>query len=159
MPQIRNYITSVGAEQLKVELKKLLIHDRPELVKVISWAASNGDRSENGDYIYGKRRLREMDRRIRFLSQRLEAAEIVQSQSQDHSKVLFGARVTVADEDGNERTYRIVGQDEIDTQKGWISWQSPLARAVLSTKVGDVVQVETPKGRQEYEVVRIEYSD
>ncbi len=153
----KNYITAAGAEMLKAELKRLLIQDRPELVKVIQWAASNGDRSENGDYIYGKRRLREIDRRIRFLTQRLEAAEVVDPALQDHLKVLFGASVIVVDEEGQERRLKIVGQDEIDPQRGWISWQSPMARALLSAKVGDCVQVETPKGRQEYEVVQISY--
>ncbi len=153
----KNYITAAGGEKLKIELKKLLIQDRPELVKVISWAASNGDRSENGDYIYGKRRLREIDRRIRFLTQRLEAAEVVDPSQQDHSKVLFGASVVVVDEGGHERRLRIVGEDEIDLQQGWISWKSPMARALLSAQVGDVVQAHTPKGRQEFEVIKISY--
>ncbi len=153
----KNYITAAGAEKLKAELKRLLIQDRPELVKVVAWAASNGDRSENGDYIYGKRRLREIDRRIRFLTLQLESAEIVNPSLQDHSKVLFGASVIVLDEEGKKRQLRIVGQDEIDPQRGWISWKSPMARSLLSAKVGDVVQVETPGGRQEFEIVGIKY--
>ncbi len=153
----KNYITSAGAERLKGELKKLLTQDRPELVKVIEWAASNGDRSENGDYIYGKRRLREIDRRIRFLTQRLEAAEIVDCSRQDQNKVLFGAFVVVLDEEGQGRRLRIVGQDEIDLEKGWISWKSPMAKALLSTQVGDCVQVDTPKGKFEYEVIELSY--
>jgi transcription elongation factor GreB len=154
---IKNYITAEGAEKLKSELKKLLNVDRPELVQVITWAASNGDRSENGDYIYGKRRLREIDRRIRFLTQRLESAEIVDPALQDHAKVLFGASVVVLDEQQQKRTLRVVGQDEIDTTQGWISWKAPLAKALLNSKVGDVVSVHTPKGVQEYEVVKISY--
>src|SRR5690242_11061668 len=117
---MKNYITPAGAEKLKAELKKILYEERPELVKVISWAASNGDRSENGDYIYGKRKLRELDRRIRFLTKRLEAAQIVQPSQQKSDQVLFGASVTVLDEEGERRTYRIVGQDELDPKKGWI---------------------------------------
>ena len=154
---MKNYITSNGAETLKAELKKLLYQDRPELVKVIQWAASNGDRSENGDYIYGKRRLREIDRRIRFLTQRLEAAEVIESSLQNHEKVLFGASVTVLDEEERERTYRIVGQDEIDPSRGWVSWVSPLAKALLNSKVGDVVQLHTPKGTVDLEVIKIQY--
>jgi transcription elongation factor GreB len=156
-PSTKNYITASGAESLKVELKKLLTLDRPELVKVISWAASNGDRSENGDYIYGKRRLREIDRRIRFLSKRLEASEIVDPSKLDPNKVLFGAYVTVLNEDEVEKTYRIVGQDELNPSQGWVSWVSPIAKALLNTKVGDVVQLRTPKGVEDLEVVRIRY--
>lgn len=153
----KNYITPSGADKLKAELKKLLYGDRPELVKVISWAASNGDRSENGDYIYGKRRLREMDRRIRFLTQRLEAAEVIEPKSQNPDRVLFGATVTVLNEDEQEKTYRIVGQDEIDAKLGHVSWVSPIAKALLNSKVGDVVRLKTPKGEEELEVVRIQY--
>jgi transcription elongation factor GreB len=138
-------------------LKQLLTVDRPELVKVISWAASNGDRSENGDYIYGKRRLREMDRRIRFLTKRLEAAEVINPSEIKTEKVLFGATVTVLDEDERERVYRIVGQDEIDPKNGWVSWVSPIAKALLNSKVGDVVQFISPKGIEDLEVIKIEY--
>jgi transcription elongation factor GreB len=153
----KNYITAPGAERLKAELKQLLLVDRPELVKVIQWAASNGDRSENGDYIYGKRRLREIDRRIRFLTQRLESAEIINPVNQKKDRVLFGAKVTFADEEGNEKTFQIVGQDEIDVKKGYISWVSPIAKALLNSKVGDVVKVVTPKGPEELEVLEISY--
>ena len=153
----KNYITAAGAAKLKEELKKLLYEERPELVRVVQWAASNGDRSENGDYLYGKRRLREIDRRIRFLTHQLEAAEVVDPARQDQSKVLFGASVVVVDEEGQERRFRIVGQDEIDAKQGWISWRSPMARALLSKKVGDWVQVETPQGKTEYEVLEISY--
>ncbi len=154
---MKNYITPSGAQKLKDELKKLLHQERPDLVKVVAWAASNGDRSENGDYIYGKRRLREIDRRIRFLTKRLEDAEVIDSSRQDSSRVLFGATVTILDEDGKKKTYRIVGQDEIDPAKGWISWVSPMAKAILNSKVGDAVIVKTPKGEEELEILNISY--
>jgi transcription elongation factor GreB len=154
---VKNYITASGFENLKTELRKLLNEDRPELVKVISWAASNGDRSENGDYIYGKRKLREIDRRIRFLSKRLEAAEIIDSAKQDRSRVLFGAQVVVRDEDEKTRTYRIVGEDEIDAKNGLVSWVSPIAKALLNSRVGDVVSLVSPLGVVELEVIQIDY--
>lgn len=156
---MKNYITPAGAETLKAELKKLLYGDRPELVKVIQWAASNGDRSENGDYIYGKRRLREIDRRIRFLTQRLEAAEVVDPEKQNSDRVLFGATVTVLDEEEKLKIFKIVGQDETDPKQGWISWISPMAKALLNSKVGDLVQVKTPKGPEDLEVIRIVYQN
>ncbi len=155
---MKNYITAQGFENLKTEIHKLLNEDRPELVKVISWAASNGDRSENGDYIYGKRRLREIDRRIHFLSKRLEAAEIVDGSKQDRTRVLFGAKVVVLDEDEKKRTYRIVGEDEIDAKNGMVSWVSPIAKALLNSKVGDVVSLVSPSGVVELEIVQIDYS-
>ncbi|MEO5970788.1 MAG: transcription elongation factor GreB [Bdellovibrionia bacterium] len=154
---MKNYITAQGFEGLKTEIRKLLNEDRPELVKVISWAASNGDRSENGDYIYGKRKLREIDRRIRFLSKRLEAAEIVDCAKQDRSRVLFGAKVVVLDEDEKKRTYRIVGEDEIDAKNGMVSWVSPIAKALLNSRVGDVVSLVSPQGLVELEIVQIDY--
>ena len=154
---VKNYITPQGLEKLKSELHRLLYQERPELVKVIAWAASNGDRSENGDYIYGKRRLREMDRRIRFLTQRLEAAEVVDPKKQMADRVLFGASVTIADEEGREATYRLVGLDESDPKSGQISWASPLAKALLGSKVGDCVIVRKPEGEEELEVRRIQY--
>jgi transcription elongation factor GreB len=153
----KNYITPAGAEKLKLELKKLLYEERPALVKTVSWAASNGDRSENGDYIYGKRRLREIDRRIRFLTKRLEAAEIVDPLTQPNDRVLFGATVTVSDEDGKKRTYRIVGIDETDVQRGNVSWISPVAKALLGSKPGDAVILHTPKGDEELEVLTVRY--
>jgi transcription elongation factor GreB len=153
----KNYITPAGAEKLKAELHKLLHHDRPDLVKVVQWAASNGDRSENGDYIYGKRRLREIDRRIRFLSKRLESAQIVDPAGQKTDRVRFGARVTVSDEDGRERVYRIVGIDETIPSQGEVSWISPVAKALLNAKVGDAVMLRTPKGEEELEILSIEY--
>ena len=157
---MKNYITLTGANCLKAELKQILTIDRPELVKVIAWAASNGDRSENGDYIYGKRKLREMDRRIRFLTQRLEAAEVVDpGKNQDVSKVLFGATVSVEDEEGNHKAFTIVGQDEIDAKNGKISWVSPIGKALLNRRVGDVVTVSTPKGNEDFEVIEIRYGN
>lgn len=154
----KNYITAQGFENLKTEIHKLLNEDRPELVKVISWAASNGDRSENGDYIYGKRRLREIDRRIHFLSKRLESAEIVDGSKQDRTRVLFGAKVVVLDEDEKKRTYRIVGEDEIDAKNGMVSWVSPIAKALLNSRVGDVVSLVSPSGVVELEIVQIDYT-
>ena len=153
----KNYITPVGADRLKAELRQLLHTERPELVKVIQWAASNGDRSENGDYIYGKRRLREIDRRIRFLTKRLEAAEIIDPAAQVSDRVLFGATVTVLDEEERTRTYRIVGIDETDVKRGHVSWISPIAKALLNSKAGDVVTLKTPKGEGELEVLRVRY--
>ncbi len=158
----KNYITPAGAERLKAELHRLLHEERPTLVQTVSWAASNGDRSENGDYIYGKRRLREIDRRIRFLTKRLEAAEIVDPRGQAADRVLFGASVTVTrvdsdDEDTRPRTYRIVGIDETDVGRGAISWISPMARALLNARIGDVVTLRTPKGDEELEIVQIRY--
>ena len=158
MKEVRkNYITAQGFEKLKTEIHKLLDEERPELVKVISWAASNGDRSENGDYIYGKRRLREIDRRIHFLSKRLEAAEIIDGSRQDQTRVLFGAQVIVLDEDEKKRTYQIVGEDEIDAKNGKVSWVSPIAKALLNSRVGDVVSLVSPSGVVELEVVQIDY--
>ena len=158
LPQgTKNYITPAGAERLKKELKQLLYTDRPELVRTIQWAASNGDRSENGDYIYGKRRLREIDRRIRFLTKRLEAAEVIDPARQKSDRVLFGATVVVVDEEAKERTYRIVGIDETDVRNGEVSWVSPVAKALLNSKPGDVVTLRTPRGDEELEILRILY--
>lgn len=153
----KNYITPAGFGRMKEELHRLLNVDRPELVKVIAWAASNGDRSENGDYIYGKRKLREIDRRIRFLTKRLDAAEVVDPAAQSADRVLFGATVTVVDEDGKSKRYTIVGVDEIDAGRGRVSWLSPMARALLNAKVGDAVTLATPRGEQELEIAKIEY--
>jgi transcription elongation factor GreB len=153
----RNYITPGGAERLKAELRQLLHTERPELVRLIEWAAGNGDRSENGDYIYGKRRLREIDRRIRFLTRRLENAEIVDPASQRSERVLFGATVEVRDEEERIRTYRIVGIDETDVQRGRVSWISPVAKALLNARIGDVVTLRTPRGEEELEVTGLRY--
>jgi transcription elongation factor GreB len=153
----KNYITFEGAERLRLELRQLLVTDRPETVKVVSWAASNGDRSENGDYLYGKKRLREIDRRIRFLQRRLDAAEIVECEKNETDRVLFGAWVKLRDEEGRERTYRIVGIDETDPKRGFISWISPVAKALLQARKGDAVNVRTPKGEEELEILDVRY--
>jgi transcription elongation factor GreB len=153
----KNYITPAGAERLKAELKRLLTIDRPELVKVVQWAASNGDRSENGDYLYGKRKLREYDRRIRFLTKRIESFEIVDPSQVKADKVLFGATITVENEEGAKKTYQIVGIDETDPNAGKVSWISPIARALMNARVGDVVTLRTPGGDKDLEVLKIEY--
>ena len=155
----KNYITPLGSNRLKEELRKLLYTDRPELVRTITWAASNGDRSENGDYIYGKRKLREIDRRIRFLGQRLDQAEVVDPLQQKGDRILFGATIRVADEDGVEKTYRIVGIDETDVGQGRVSWISPLAKALLGARKGAVVTLKTPRGNEELEILELRYEE
>jgi len=154
----RNYITPAGHARLKDELEHLVKRERPQVVEVVAWAASNGDRSENGDYIYGKRRLREIDRRIRFLTKRLELAEIVDPLRQgDNDQVFFGARITVAEADGLENTYTIVGVDEADVTRGRISWISPLARALIKSREGDTVRFQSPVGIREIDIVEVVY--
>ncbi len=154
----KNYLTPAGYARLDAEFNQLWKVERPKLVETIAWAASNGDRSENGDYIYGKKRLREVDRRIRFLSKRLEHAEVVDPATrEDTDQVFFGATVTVADEDGQEATYAIVGIDEADASRGRIAWISPMARALLKAREGDAVSVQTPEGRREVEIVEVRY--
>jgi transcription elongation factor GreB len=155
----KNYITPAGYARLHDELDRLWKVDRPKLVDIIAWAASNGDRSENGDYIYGKRKLREIDRRIRFLNKRIEAAEIVDNAGKAHEKVYFGATVTVADEDGAERTVSIVGADESDPGRGRVSWISPIATALLKGSVGDVVTLQTPRGSEELHILDLRYEE
>ncbi|PTQ78850.1 transcription elongation factor GreB [Nitrosomonas oligotropha] len=159
LPQgLKNYITPAGHQRLKDEFDQLWKVERPELVKTITWAASNGDRSENGDYIYGKRRLREIDRRLRFLSKRLDNAEVVDpAQRGECDQVFFGATVTICNSQGEENTYSIVGMDEADPGRGRISWISPLAKALLKAHEGDVVRLHTPGGLEELEVVEIRY--
>lgn len=164
-PGTKNYITPRGAQRLKDELHDLLTVVRPELVRTVSWAASNGDRSENGDYIYGKRRLREIDRRIRFLTRRLEIAEIIDPKKRGVElgqgkdlRVLFGAQVQVEHESGQIRDYQIVGIDEAEVSSGRISWISPLAKVLLNSKVGESVHFHSPKGDEELVVLRIDYS-
>jgi transcription elongation factor GreB len=154
---VKNYITPAGYQRLKDEFEHLWKVERPELVKTIAWAASNGDRSENGDYIYGKKRLREIDRRIRFLSKRLDSAVVVDPARQDTDQVFFGATVTVADAEGRRHTYTIVGVDEADAGRGQISWISPLARALMKARAGDVVSFRSPGGEQELEIVEVCY--
>ena len=154
----KNYMTPAGYAQLDAEFNQLWKVERPRLVETISWAASNGDRSENGDYIYGKKRLREVDRRIRFLSKRLEHAEIVDPARREATdQVFFGATVTVAYQYGHESTYAIVGIDEADAGRGRIAWISPMARALLKAREGDTVSVQTPEGRREVEIVAVRY--
>ncbi len=153
----KNYMTLEGADRLRAELRRLLYTERPEIVRVVSWAAGNGDRSENGDYLYGKKKLRETDRRIRFLQRRLDAAEIVECEKNDTDQVLFGAWVEVRDEDGKTRTYRIVGIDETDPKTGFISWISPMAKALLQARVGDAVTLRMPKGQEELEILSVRY--
>jgi transcription elongation factor GreB len=153
----KNYITPAGYTRLHEELDRLWKVDRPKLVETIAWAASNGDRSENGDYIYGKRKLREIDRRIRFLNRRIDAAVVVDNAGKEHAKVYFGATVTVADESGAQRTVSIVGIDESDPGRGRVSWISPIATALLKAVVGDVVTLNTPRGNEELEVLGIRY--
>ena len=157
-PGTRNYITPAGFKRLKDQALDLLDRERPALVKVIQWAASNGDRSENADYIYGKRRLREIDRRIRFLTKRLDAAVVVDPAAREPTdQVFFGATVTVIHGNGNERSYAIVGIDEADATRGRISWISPLAKALLKAREGDTVTLRTPAGNESLEIVGVEY--
>lgn len=154
----RNYITPAGHARLKDELEHLVKRERPHVVEIVAWAASNGDRSENGDYIYGKRRLREIDRRIRFLSKRLDIAEVVDSLRQgDNEQVFFGATVTIGEADGSEHTYRIVGIDEADASAGRISWISPLARALIKSREGDSIRFQSPVGVREIDILEVRY--
>jgi len=155
---IRNLITPGGLARIEAELHRLSRVERPKVVETLSWAAGNGDRSENGDYIYGKKRLREIDRRIRFLTKRIEIAEPVDPKLQSATdQVFFGAVVTYRDDRGEERTVRIVGTDETGHAPGNISWVSPVARALMRAREGDVVEVRTPAGRAPIEVIRISY--
>jgi transcription elongation factor GreB len=157
----RNYMTPGGFARLRRELDELVTRERPELVATVAWAAGNGDRSENGDYIYGKKRLREIDRRIRFLVRRLDNAEVVDPamprDDEGDARVFFGATVTVANACGEERTISIVGIDETDTERGYISWISPMARALLKAREGDTVSMRTPGGIEELDVVAVRY--
>ncbi len=155
----KNYMTPAGFKRLQEELKLLRSKERPEVVKIVQWAAGNGDRSENGDYLYGKKRLREIDRRMRYLSKRLENTEVVDPIKLNSDQVLFGATVTIRDEDDCEKTYSIVGIDEIDLSKNRISWVSPLATALLQGRVGDWITFRSPRGLQEIEIVAITYQE
>ncbi len=157
-PGGKNYVTPGGYARLRAELMELLDVERPKIVEVVSWAAKNGDRSENGDYLYGKKRLREIDRRIRFLTKRLDIAEVVDpSAHHGGEQVFFGATVTYANEAGEERTITIKGIDEADSALGEVSWISPIARALLKAKVGDEVPLVTPLGTEHIEVVAVDY--
>jgi transcription elongation factor GreB len=153
----KNYMTPHGYKKLVDELKHLKYKERPELCKVIEWAAGNGDRSENGDYIYGKKRLREIDRRISYLNDRVKNAEVIDPLTLKGDKIQFGATVTIRDEDDQEKVYSIVGVDEIEIEKGKISWVSPLGATLLRSKLNDCVTFKTPKGEKEIEVVKVEY--
>jgi transcription elongation factor GreB len=157
----RNYMTPGGFARLKSELDQLVAKERPALVATVAWAASNGDRSENADYLYGKKRLREIDRRIRFLIRRLDTAEVVDPavprDDDAADRVFFGATVTVKGGDGAQRTLSIVGIDETDSSRGYISWISPMARALLRGREGDVVLLRTPAGVEEIEIVEVAY--
>jgi transcription elongation factor GreB len=159
MADQKNYITPEGHAKLEAEFNQLLKVERPEVVRVVSWAAGNGDRSENGDYIYGKKRLRQIDGRLRFLMQRMDLAVIVDPATQiGLEKIFFGAWVTLFSlKDDSEHRYRIVGTDELQPSLGYISWVSPLAKAMLGKQIGDVIKVETPAGFEEYEVVDVQY--
>jgi len=156
-PGTKNYMTPEGHRALREEFERLIKVERPQLVQVVAWAASNGDRSENGDYLYGKKKLREMDRRIRYLTKRLDNAEVVDPARQTNlEQVFFGATVTV-DDAGEERRYQIVGIDEADPGNGKISWISPLARALMKAREGDVVKFQSPMGLREIEIVAVRY--
>ena len=161
MADEKNYITPQGHAAIEAEFQELLKVERPALVKVVSWAAGNGDRSENGDYIYGKRRLRQIDSRLRFLMQRMDAAVIVDPATQQGlEKVFFGAWITLYSLKNNtEHTYRIVGKDELAPSMGYISWVSPLAKALLGKQVGDVVKVVAPAGEDQYEIIDVQYQE
>jgi transcription elongation factor GreB len=156
----RNYMTPRSHRHLQDELRQLVRVERPKVVETVAWAAGNGDRSENGDYIYGKRRLREIDRRIRFLTKRLESAEVVDPRQQKRlDQVFFGATVTYATEDGAKTTITIVGIDEADFARGQVSWVSPIARALTKAHKGDTVELRTPGGIEQIEVLEIRYGD
>jgi len=154
----KNYMTPEGFARPREELMNLMRKERPEVVQVVSWAAANGDRSENGDYLYGKKRLREIDRRIRFLSKRLERSEVVDPAKRPRTtQVFFGATVTYANSRDEERTIKIVGVDEVDPARGHVSWISPIAKALLRAYAGDVVKMRTPRGVEDIEIVTVAY--
>lgn len=158
-PGTKNYVTPIGYRALLDELDLLWRVERPKIVEIVSWAAGNGDRSENGDYLYGKRRLREIDKRVRFLRKRIERSEVVDPGRQTNlTRVFFGATVTFSEDDGSEKTVSIVGVDEADMDQGKVSWMSPIARALWKSEVGDTVSIRTPTGRREIVVEEIVYS-
>ncbi len=160
IPGGKNYVTQEGYRRIEEELHNLRRVERPNIVEIVSWAAGNGDRSENGDYIYGKKRLREIDRRIRYLIKRHESAEVVDPTLQkNHDQVFFGATVTYADQDDNEHTVKIVGIDEADLDTGKVSWISPIAKALLKAGVGDTVKLRPPGGDQSIDVIDIKYDN
>lgn len=154
----KNYITPAGYRRLHDELTRLLNVERPEVVQTVSWAASNGDRSENGDYIYGKKRLREIDRRLRFLTKRVEAAEVVDPSTREPTdQIFFGATVRYCTESGDERQIKIVGIDEVDLARGHVSWISPIARALVKAREGDSVTLRTPAGEETLDILEVRY--
>lgn len=154
----KNYLTPTGHQALQNELYQLVHKERPEIVQIVNWAASNGDRSENGDYLYGKRRMREIDRRIRFLTKRLEHALVVDPEAREATdQVFFAATVTIERANGSEQTVKIVGEDEINSAQNKISWKSPLARALIKAREGDSVWLNTPDGREQIEILAVEY--
>ena len=154
----KNYITAAGHRRLRDELRSLLDDERPKIVETVAWAAKNGDRSENGDYLYGKKRLREIDRRIRFLTKRLDIAEVVDpAVHHGNDQVFFGATVRFANDHGEERTIRILGVDEAESARGEVSWVAPIARALLKARVGDEVRLMTPRGVETIEVLEVSY--
>jgi transcription elongation factor GreB len=155
--EVKNYITPGGYRRLQEELARLWKQERPPVVTTVAWAAANGDRSENGDYIYGKQKLREIDRRIRYLSKSLDRAVVVDNSGRTVGRVHFGATVTILYEGGDEREVTIVGVDELDASAARVSWRSPLARALLTAKVGDTVTVRAPRGPDRIEIVAIRY--
>ena len=157
MMEKNNYITPLGHKRLLDELENLLKNERPEVTKLVQWAASNGDRSENADYLYGKRRLREIDRRIRFLTQRLDASVVVDPQKMNSNKIQFGATIELLDEEGKTKTFTIVGVDEVTTSLGRISWQSPVGKSLIGKSSGDEVLVKVPSGEVVYEVISVTY--
>lgn len=158
MAEQPNYITPAGYAALSEEYRQLLEVERPAIVEIVSWAAGNGDRSENGDYLYGRKRMREIDRRLAWLAKRMKAAQVVDPREQpDKSKVYFGCTVTIADEDDNHRTLTLVGDDEADAGTGKVGWNSPIARALRGAAIGDVRKVVLPAGEKEYEVMGVTY--
>jgi len=156
---VKNYITPGGYRQLQEELARLWKVERPAMVTTVAWAAGNGDRSENGDYIYGKKKLREIDRRLRFLSKVLDHAVVVDNTGKTHDKVHFGATVTIRYESGDEREVTIVGVDELDSGDRRVSWRSPLASALLKAKAGDTVTLRAPRGPKRLEIIAVRYDD
>lgn len=153
----KNYITDVGMGRLQAELDELIRVERPTVTKTVAWAASNGDRSENADYIYGKKRLREIDKRSRFLSDRIDKAVVIKPEQIKSEKVQFGATVTIEDEDGVTKTISIVGVDEINIEKNHLSWKSPLGSSLIGKEVGDTISVKTPNGIKNFEIIDLIY--
>ena len=152
-----NYITPTGLEKLRLEYTELLHRERPKVVETVAWAASNGDRSENADYQYGKKRLREIDRRLHFLQKRMEASEVIDPIKMESERIVFGATVTIEDENGNHKSYQIVGEDEFNIAQNKISWKSPVAKALLGKVVGDEVKIIKPKGEDIVTITQIRF--